>query len=235
MRNRIHVLIADDDPAIRRIVKRILELNDYETIVCSNGKEALDAFEEFQPQFVITDVRMPEMDGLAVCRKIRTESSVPVIMLTALEDESDVVDALEAGADDYIRKPFGSNELIARMRAVMRRSASEQTASPLLQAGEVELDPEQHVVRYRGEEVYLSRTEFSLLRYLLQNPNRVLTHDQILERVWGADYIGFHHTLRVAVSRLRQRFEDAEALSIESISGVGYRLRTGRQQNLRSA
>ncbi|HWO73016.1 MAG TPA: response regulator transcription factor [Dehalococcoidia bacterium] len=227
MRNRLLVLTADDDPAIRRIVSRVLELNGFDVIACSNGSEALRAFEEQQPQLVILDIRMPEVDGLTVCREIRAESDVPVIMLTALEDESDAAAALEAGADDYIRKPFGTNELLARIKAVLRRALPDVVGSKeILRAGDISVDMLQHEVRYGDEEIKLSRTEFSLLAYLLRNPNRVLTQDQILEQVWGPDYVGSHHVLRVCMSRLRQRFPDPNALPVESLAGVGYRLRT---------
>jgi len=227
MRNRLLVLTADDDPAIRRIVSRVLELNDFDVIACTNGSEALRAFEERQPQLVILDIRMPEIDGLTLCREIRADSDVPIIMLTALEDESDAAAALEAGADDYIRKPFGTNELLARIKAVLRRALPDVAASQeTLHAGDITVDMLQHEVRYRGEEVKLSRTEFSLLVYLMRNPNRVLTQDQILERVWGSDYVGSHHVLRVCMSRLRQRFPGNDALPVESLPGVGYRLRT---------
>jgi DNA-binding response OmpR family regulator len=225
MRNQSTVLIADDDPAIRKILSRILQLNDFDVLVATDGSEALQAFEAGEPQLILLDIRMPAIDGLTVCRQIRDESDVPIIMLTSLDDESDAAAALEAGADDYVRKPFGTNELIARIKAVLRRAAPEQISAKLLQVGQLRVDLEQHLVSYAGEEVSVSRTEFALLAYLLGNQNRVLTHDQILERVWGADYIGSHHVLRVCMSRLRQRFDGPDALNIESIAGVGYRLR----------
>jgi two-component system response regulator RegX3 len=169
---------------------------------------------------------MPEVDGLTVCREIRADSKVPIIMLTGMEDESDAAAALEMGADDYIRKPFGTNELLARVRAILRRSGNEVLPdSGILSAGEVTVDVSEHTVQCRGVEVSLTRTEFNLLVYLLSNQNRVLTHDQILEKVWGPDYVGSHHVLRVCISRMRQKFGDANALAIEALSGVGYRLR----------
>jgi DNA-binding response OmpR family regulator len=167
---------------------------------------------------------MPEIDGITVCEQLRSESDVPIVMLTSLEDESDAAAALEAGADDYIRKPFGANELMARLRAVLRRTVPEQGKSHIV-AGDIHVDVRQHIVSFKGEEINLSKTEFALLTYLLSNPNRVLTHDQILERIWGSDYVGAHHVLRVCLSRLKQRFSDSSALSIESLAGVGYRIR----------
>jgi DNA-binding response OmpR family regulator len=220
------IIAADDDPAIRKIVSRVLELNDFAVVSCANGAEALRAFADEEPDLVILDVKMPEVDGLTVCREIRADSKVPIIMLTGMEDESDAAAALEMGADDYIRKPFGTNELLARVRAILRRSGNEVLPdSGILSAGEVTVDVSEHTVQCRGVEVSLTRTEFNLLVYLLSNQNRVLTHDQILEKVWGPDYVGSHHVLRVCISRMRQKFGDANALAIEALSGVGYRLR----------
>jgi two-component system, OmpR family, KDP operon response regulator KdpE len=225
-RGSLLILAADDDPAIRKIVSRVLELNDFSVVTCVNGAEALRVFAEEEPALVILDVRMPEVDGLTVCQEIRAESSVPIIMLTGMEDESQAAAALELGADDYIRKPFGTHELLARVRAILRRSGSETTPdSGVLTCGEITVDVAEHTVHCREEEVSLTRTEFSLLVYLLSNQSRVLTHDQILEKVWGPDYIGSHHVLRVCISRLRQKFADASDLAIEALSGVGYRLR----------
>ena len=225
-RARPLILAADDDPAIRTIVSRTLELNDFLVVSCANGAEALIAFAAEEPDLVILDVKMPEVDGLTVCREIRADSKVPIIMLTGMEDESDAAAALEMGADDHIRKPFGTNELLARVRAILRRSGNEALPdSGILSAGEVTVDVSEHTVQCRGVEVSLTRTEFNLLVYLLSNQNRVLTHDQILEKVWGPDYVGSHHVLRVCISRMRQKFGDANALAIEALSGVGYRLR----------
>ena len=225
-RGRMLIIAADDDPAIRKIVSRVLELNDFAVVSCANGAEALRAFADEEPDLVILDVKMPEVDGLTVCREIRADSKVPIIMLTGMEDESDAAAALEMGADDYIRKPFGTNELLARVRAILRRSGNEVLPdSGILSAGEVTVDVSEHTVQCRGVEVSLTRTEFNLLVYLLSNQNRVLTHDQILEKVWGPDYVGSHHVLRVCISRMRQKFGDANALAIEALSGVGYRLR----------
>lgn len=225
-RGRTLVLVADDDPAIRTIVSRTLELNGYAVICCANGAQALLAFAAEELDLVILDIKMPEVDGFTVCREIRAESSVPIIVVTGLEDEGDAASALELGADDYIRKPFGTNELLARVRAILRRTGPEDVAdSNILVAGPISVDVGQRFVESNGEEVKLTRTEFSLLIYLLSNQNRVLTHDQILEKVWGPDYVGSHHVLRVCVSRMRQKFGDANALAIEALSGVGYRMR----------
>jgi DNA-binding response OmpR family regulator len=225
-RGRFLIVAADDDPAIRKIVSRVLELNDFAVISCANGAEALRAFADEEPDLVILDVKMPEVDGLTVCQEIRAESKVPIIMLTGMEDESQAAAALELGADDYIRKPFGTNELLARVRAILRRSGVDaEPESGILTCGAIKVNIGEHTVFCGETEINLTRTEFSLLVYLLSNQNRILTHDQILEKVWGPDYIGSHHVLRVCISRLRQRFAEGNALAIEALSGVGYRLR----------
>ena len=219
------ILVADDDPGILRIVSRVLELNGFSVVTCSNGADALESIESNPPVLALLDVRMPELDGISVCERVRANSDLPIIIITALEDESDAARALEAGADDYIRKPFGTNELVARVRAVLRRSQVDIQSPELLSVGPLTIDEEQHIVLVQGQEVPLSRTEFSLLDYLARNANRVLTHDQLLERVWGADYIGSNHVLRVAMSRLRQRINDVEGTIIETLPGIGYRIR----------
>jgi two-component system OmpR family response regulator len=219
------ILVADDDPGILRIVSRVLELNGFAVVTCSTGTEALRLIEAEPPVLALLDVRMPELDGISVCEQVRAGSDLPIIIITALEDESDAARALEAGADDYIRKPFGTNELVARVRAVLRRSQSDIQSPELLSVGPLTIDEEQHIVLVQGQEVLLSRTEFSLLDYLARNANRVLTHDQLLEKVWGQDYIGSNHVLRVAMSRLRQRINDVEGTIIETLPGIGYRVR----------
>ena len=225
-RDRIQILVADDDAAIRTIISRTLDVHGFDVVVCRDGSEALQAFEASEPALVILDVRMPRIDGLAVCRELRAVSDVPIVMLTGLEDEATAAAALDIGADDYVRKPFGVNELVARIRAILRRSGADATPDcDVLRAGEVVIDIQKREVTYRGLEVDLTRTEFSLLVYLLRNPSRVLTHDQILEKVWGTDFIGSRHVLRVCVNRLRKKFSDANALSLEALNGVGYRLR----------
>jgi DNA-binding response OmpR family regulator len=185
----------------------------------------LKAFEECDPALVILDVMMPGLDGISVCTQLREVSDIPIIILTALEDESDAARALERGADDYIRKPFGASELVARVRTVLRRANSGVSKPERLEAGPIVVDENERLVLVDGEEVILSRTEFALLTFMIRNRNRVLTHDQILERVWGSEYVGSHHVLRVAMSRLRLKLEAAGAALIETLLGVGYRLK----------
>jgi DNA-binding response OmpR family regulator len=219
------VIVADDDPGIRTILTRVLQLNGFEVGAVDNGSDALGLFERDEPTLLILDVRMPGMDGITLCSRIRASSNVPIIILTALEEEADAARALEAGADDYVRKPFGAAELVARVKAILRRSGTERPAREKLSAGPIILDEAEHVCFVNEEELVLSRTEFALLAFLIRNRNRVLTHDHILERVWGPEYVGSHHVLRVAMSRLRQRLEGVDANFIETLLGVGYRLK----------
>jgi DNA-binding response OmpR family regulator len=224
-RSQPTIVVADDDAGIGRIVSRVLELNNFTVIACCDGVEALNAIHEQPPALALLDIRMPGMDGISLCQQLRSESDLPVIMITALEDESDATNALEAGADDYIRKPFGTSELVARVKAVLRRTQFEFNTPELLRVGRLAVDEEQHIVSIDGEEILLSRTEFSLIAYLARNANRVLTHDQLLEKVWGPDYVGSNHLLRVTMSRLRQRLGDFDGTLIETLSGVGYRVK----------
>jgi len=165
------------------------------------------------------------MDGFAVCRALRKTSRVPIIMLTALDDEASATRAFEAGADDYVRKPFGAAELAARVKAILRRADAADRDSGQIVAGPLVIDEAQHIATLDGREINLSRIEFRLLAYLVRHPNRVVTHDDILTRVWGLRYVGSHHVLRVAMSRLRQRLtiDGRDDISIQTIGGVGYR------------
>ncbi len=217
------VLVADDDPAIVHIVSTILHLNGYFTYSCHDGGSVTSLFEEVQPRLVMLDVRMPVVDGISVCRQIRAMSDVPIIMLTVLDDQKDVAKALEAGADDYIRKPFGADELAARVNAVLRRTAGAASASEVLTWGPLKLDAARHVALADDDELMLSATEFALLAYLMRNPDRVLTHDQILETIWGPEYVDSRHMLRVTMSRLRQKLHPAAHDLIQTLPRVGYR------------
>jgi DNA-binding response OmpR family regulator len=219
------VLIADDDRGILTIVSRVLQLNGFVPVTAEDGPTALKLFGEVEPALVVLDVRMPLMDGIAVCEKIRASSDTPVVMVTAMEDEADAVRALEAGADDYIRKPFGASELVARIQAVLRRTGHHVRRVERIEAGPLLIDEREHLAAVNGQELMLSKTEFALLAFLARNRNRILTHDHVLERVWGAEYLGSHHVLRVAMSRLRQKLEAAGVDIIETLPGVGYRLR----------
>jgi two-component system response regulator RegX3 len=203
--------------------------------VARDGAEALDVFDAVQPDLVLLDVMLPKVSGIDVCRELRRRSSVPIIMVTAKGGEIDTVVGLEVGADDYVTKPYRLRELVARMRAVLRRRGAEPTtAAPLggeaISVGDVALDPERHEVVIRGEDVQLPLKEFELLELLLANAGRVLTRETLIDRVWGTDYVGDTKTLDVHVKRLRAKVEpDPSAPArIVTIRGLGYKYEVPR-------
>src|ERR1700724_1728274 len=186
------ILLAEDEVALRDFVSRNLRARGFEVLEASNGLEALALWEQDNPHLLILDIMMPRMDGLEVCRRVREHSAVPIIVLTALDAESDKVSALDLGADDYLTKPFGVEELLARVRAVLRRTQWEglPPTSGMKQFGDLEIDLAGHVVRLRGVEVRLSPTEFSVLKQLITNAGKVLTHRMLLHSFWGTEYGG---------------------------------------------
>src|SRR5579885_1773361 len=221
------VLVAEDELDLRAFISRNLRARDFAVLEAGNGIEALTLWETEQPQLLILDIMMPHMDGLEVCRRIRETSIVPIIVLTALDDERDKVSALDLGADDYLTKPFGVEELLARVRAVLRREQwFAQPPSPgVRRYGDLEIDLEGRVVRRAGEEVRLTPTEFALLEQLVTNAGKVLTHRTLLQRVWGREYTEEAEYLRVYMGRLRHKLEadPANPCHFLTESGVGYR------------
>ncbi len=221
------VLVAEDELELRAFICRNLRARNFTVLEASNGIEALLLWENEQPQLLILDIMMPHMDGLEVCRRIRETSIVPIIVLTALDDERDKVNALDLGADDYLTKPFGVEELLARIRAVLRRGQwFAQPPSPgVRRYGNLEIDFEGHMVRLSGEEIRLTPTEFALLEQLVTNAGKVLTHRVLLQRVWGREYGEEAEYLRVYMGRLRHKLEPdpANPHYFLTESGVGYR------------
>jgi two-component system, OmpR family, KDP operon response regulator KdpE len=221
------ILLAEDELALRDFVSRNLRARGFEVYEASNGLEALALWEREDPHLLILDIMMPRMDGLEVCRRVREHSAVPIIVLTALDAESDKVTALDLGADDYLTKPFGVEELLARVRAVLRRTRWEglPPTSGIKQFGDLEIDLAGHVVRLRGVEVRLSPTEFSVLKQLVINAGKVLTHRMLLQSIWGPEYGGEAEYLRVYINRLRQKLESdpASPRYLLTEPGVGYR------------
>src|SRR5262245_48963257 len=196
------ILAADDDPQILRLVTRNLQFDGYEVLAASDGQAALEQIEARPPDLVVLDVMMPRLDGFAVTQRVREFSSVPIIILTARGQDQDKIRGLDLGADDYLTKPFSVEELLARVRAVIRRaqlSADAQSLSAKSVIGELEIDYAQHVVRMRGREVLLTPTEYRILAYLAQNAGRVVTQDLLLEQVWGPEYAGESHMLQVNI------------------------------------
>jgi two-component system, OmpR family, response regulator MprA len=220
------ILVVDDERAVRESLRRALELEGYEIELAGDGGEALDRLESSEePDAMILDVLMPGVDGLEVCRRIRgTGSKLPVLMLTARTEVEDRVAGLDAGADDYVTKPFALEELLARVRALLRRATDE--GGDVLRFADLELDPGTREVRRGDRQIELTRTEFSLLELFLQNPRQVLTRSVIFERVWGYDFGFGSNSLDVYIGYLRRKTEAAgEPRLIHTVRGVGYALR----------
>ncbi len=227
MKKKKRILIVDDELSILKYLRANLEAQGYEVLMAMDGAQALKTLEAELPDLVVLDIMMPEMDGLEVCRRLREWSQIPVIMLSARADESDKVQCLDLGADDYITKPFGKNEFIARVRAVMRRAeaASPAPTTPSIKSGDLEINFSQRKVTVKGKEVALTLTEHALLQELALNAGKVLTYIHLLQKVWGTDYADEREYLHVFVSRLRAKLEPEpqKPRYITTVSGVGYR------------
>jgi len=219
------VLVVDDDRHILRMMHIILETEGYQVLTAADGKTALETFDTQSPELVLLDVKMPGIDGYTVCRQIRAFSQVPIIMITAKAEVEEKANGLDAGADDYITKPFSVQELTARIKAVLRRTRSlDEGSEPVFHSGDLVIDFAQHTVLLGGREIVLSATEHRLLYYLARHAGQVITPDQILEMVWGEQHIGEHHTLRVNIARLRQKLGDdpKKPKFIATRVGMGY-------------
>ena len=223
------VLVVEDEESISDPLAYLLRQEGFEVTVAASGPDGLAEFDRSGADIVLLDLMLPGLSGTEVCRALRAKSSVPVIMLTARDSEIDKVVGLELGADDYVTKPFSSRELVARVRAVLRRRGAEPAAdepAAALEAGRVRMDVERHVVTVDGEPISLPLKEFELLELLLRNAGRVLTRGQIIDRVWGADYVGDTKTLDVHVKRLRAKLETdpANPVFLVTVRGLGYKL-----------
>ena len=223
------ILVVDDEKPLREFISRNLAARGFQLFNASNGLEALAIFHTENLDLIILDVMMPHMDGLEACRRIRQTSTVPIIVLTALGEESDKVMALDMGADDYLTKPFGVEELLARVRAVLRRASwgahTAVSSREVLRYGQLELDPEAMRVTCRGQQLKLTRTEFELLHYLMRNAGKALPHRTILQCVWGAEYGNEAEYLRVYIGRLRRKIEEnpSDPQYLKTEYGIGYR------------
>ena len=217
------VLLVEDDPSIREVTELGLVAGGFEVATAADGYAALARFRDDHPDVILLDVMLPGLDGLSVCRMIRAESPVPIVMLTARTDAIDVVAGLEAGADDYVRKPFELSELLARLRVALRRTVP--TGNTLLRLGPLEIDESGHAVRRGGREIALSHTEFRLLATLARRPGQVLTRETLLDQVWGYDFLGDSRLVDVAVQRLRAKVEEdpADPRLILTVRGTGYK------------
>lgn len=219
-----HVLVVDDDINICEIIRMYLEKDNFQVSVCHDGKNAIEVFKEKAPDIVILDIMLPGMDGWQVCREIRKFSGIPIIMLSAKDETFNKVLGLELGADDYIVKPFEPKELIARIRAVLRRyDRHEDTPEQLVFPGLV-INKSDYTVKLNGKELELPPKELELLYFLASNPNKVFTREQLLENVWGFDFYGDTRTVDVHIKRLREKFEPGEyKWQIKTVWGVGYK------------
>ena len=221
------ILLVEDESALSEPLSFLLEREGYEVVVAEDGPSAINEFDQNGTDLILLDLMLPGIPGTEVCRDIRTRSTVPIIMLTAKDSEIDIVVGLELGADDYVTKPYSTRELVARIRAVLRRHEDQSATDvdTMLTAGTVRMDVERHAVTVSGELVNMPLKEFELLEFLLRNAGRVLTRGQLIDRVWGTDYFGDTKTLDVHIKRIRSRIEAApsEPVMLVTVRGLGYR------------
>ena len=230
MHPRPHILVVDDEPQITRVLRTSLNAQGYEIRAANDGETALEIAKDFVPDLVITDLAMPRMNGIELCRRLRQTSQVPIIVLSVRGEERSKVEALDSGADDYITKPFSTGELLARFRAALRRSPPSPGETPtLIELGDFHIDLDAHSVAVGGKEVRLTPKEFDVLVYMAQHPRKVLTHRAILNAVWGGNSVEQNEYLRVFVGQLRKKLEsDASAPKyILTEPWVGYRFEPG--------
>ena len=227
----VRILVVDDEPSVTNLIAYNLRKAHYEVLTAANGREALQLARQAAPDLILLDLMIPEIDGLDVCRELRRTSDIPIIMVTARGEETDRVIGLELGADDYICKPFSVRELLARIKAVLRRTQSDQATDPksaILQgAGGLQLDVDCRTVSIDGKMLHLTRLEFDLLHHLLLNAGRVLSRENLLEQAWGYDFVGNTRAVDSAIKRLRAKLRSSSSDPdlIESIRGIGYRFR----------
>jgi two-component system, OmpR family, KDP operon response regulator KdpE len=224
--SRLRVLVVDDEPAVRRFLNISLASQGYQVNLAGNGQEAVSECAAFRPDLIILDLGLPDLDGVDVLRLLRERTLAPVIVISVRDQESEKVRALDAGADDYVTKPFGTKELMARMRVVMRRPLQAGSEPVFMNEG-LAVDLAKRLVTVDGEEVQLTPTEYDLLRALIAHPGKVFTHSQLMQRVWGQSHENDSHLLRVNISNLRHKLEkdSARPRYIITEAGVGYRLR----------
>jgi two-component system KDP operon response regulator KdpE len=220
-----HILVVDDEPQITRVLRTSLSAQGYDIRVANSGEMALEIMKDWSPSMIITDLSMPAMDGVELCRKVRAVSQVPILVLSVRDKERQKVEALDAGADDYVTKPFGMNELLARVRANLRRNPAENQVDAVIEIGDFRIDTEAHKVTVRGQEVRLTPKEFDLLVYLARRPGKVVNHRTLLGAIWGGQSTEQVEYLRVFVGQLRKKLEpDASSPRyIVTEPWVGYR------------
>ena len=222
------ILVVEDEETLAEAISFLLSKEGLDVAVAATGPEAIEIFDKSGADLILLDLMLPGLSGTEVCRQIRTKSSVPIIMLTAKDSEIDKVVGLELGADDYVTKPYSSRELIARIRAVLRRGEIQDAGGDesTLEVGPVRMDTDRHIITVNGEQVAIPLKEFELLEYLMRNAGRVLTRVQLIDRVWGSDYVGDTKTLDVHIKRLRAKIEKdpANPEFIQTVRGMGYKM-----------
>ncbi len=222
------ILVVEDEETLAEAISFLLSKEGFDVAVAATGPEAIEAFDKSGADLILLDLMLPGLSGTEVCRQIRTKSSVPIIMLTAKDSEIDKVVGLELGADDYVTKPYSSRELIARIRAVLRRGEIQDAGGDesTLEVGPVRMDTDRHIITVNGEQVAIPLKEFELLEFLMRNAGRVLTRVQLIDRVWGSDYVGDTKTLDVHIKRLRAKIEKdpANPEHIQTVRGMGYKM-----------
>lgn len=230
MEAKQRILVVDDEPQITRVLRRSLITQGYDVHTASDGESALQTFGDWPPDLVVTDLAMPNMDGLELCRKLRTISQVPIIVLSVRGEEKTKVEALDCGADDYVTKPFGMDELLARIRATLRRApAVQDESSKILQAGDFRVDLEARRLTIQDKDVHLTPKEYDLMVFFLRNPGKVLTHRTLLAAVWGGNSVEQTEYLRVFIGQLRKKIEPGQATPryILTEPWIGYRFHPG--------
>ena len=229
MEEKQRILVVDDEPQLTRVLRRSLTTHGYDVRVAGDGEFALQTFRDWPAALVITDLAMPNMSGLELCRQLRKFSEVPIIVLSVRGEESTKVEALDAGADDYITKPFGMDELLARIRATLRRAPATDAGSQILEVGDFRVDLEAHSAAQQGKELRLTPKEFDLMVYFLRNSGKVLTHRALLGAVWGGDYTEQTEYLRVFIGQLRKKIESEPSAPryILTEPWIGYRFSPG--------
>jgi len=224
-KNKPRVLVVDDDIRILRMVKRMLELENFEVVTADGGETALKTFDQGTPDLVLLDIMMPDLDGYQVCQHIREFSKVPIIFVTARGEDKEKVEGLDIGADDYVTKPFSAGELAARIRAILRRSEDKvKTTEATFKYRDLVIDYTSRRVTLKDQELKLTSTEYKMLSYIAQNAGRLITPDQLLHNVWGEEYVGAAHLLQVNIARLRKKLGDdaKNPQYITTRSGIGY-------------
>lgn len=231
MSDKQRILIVDDDENIANLISLYLTKECFETKIINNGADAVDAFKAFNPNLILLDIMLPGMDGYEICREIRKDSKVPIIMLSAKTEVFDKVLGLELGADDYMEKPFDSKELVARVKAVLRRFSENavtktEADNKILEYKDLKINLANYEVIFKGEHIEMTPREIELLYFLASSPNQVFTREQLLDRIWGYEYAGDTRTVDVHIKRIREKIHDTDEWSIGTVWSVGYRFET---------